>query len=56
MFVPCNSAVTLEFNLVLHLLKCNPLLKQKSGSFGGVFSFVLQLVFLKAVFPLERST
>lgn len=33
MFVPCSSAVVLEFNLVLHLLKCKTLLKQKSGSF-----------------------
>lgn len=50
MFVPCSFDVMLELNLVLHLLKWNLLLKQKSGSFGGIFWFIFLLVFLKAVF------
>lgn len=56
MFVPRSLAAMLDFNLVLHLLKCNPLLKQQSGSFGGGFLFVFQLVFLKAAFLSQRST
>lgn len=47
MFVPCSSAVMLELNLVLHLLKRHPLLKEKTGSFGGVFLVCLTVSFPK---------